>query len=476
MTLGAAEDDPAMDQPVENQAIVMKLVAASCLLSLAICRGQTPPSANFESAAQEVLLDVVVRDKKGQRVANLEPAEVTVFDNGVPRKITSFRLNEGGDVRLVTLIYNRLDLESRSLARKASLDFLRTEIPPNVFMSVLVLDDGVRAVQAFTQDRALLKTAVEHAAAGTAPELRADSRRIEADLRQQLTGGAGDPAGAPMAQMMLNMLSSVRGSEMAQTINIVSQQYTSPGRKSILFFSTGLAVPQGMDEQWKTLLSTANRFNVSFYAIDSRGISTARANAESVSETQDAASASRSKTLTHGNGLVTPAMVQAQEMTIAGGKANGQNRLAELADATGGFLIANTNDFRNDMRKVSEDIESYYQLTYNPQIEKYDGSFRKVEVRSTRPNLHIQSRAGYLALPASAVKDGVVSSSRYPRPREFLAWLFGSVRLRVLLLFQARSGPAARRSRPAGRGWRRSRPRHLQRQLRSWFQSRRQAA
>jgi hypothetical protein len=54
--------------------------------------------------------------------------------------------------------------------------------------------------------------------------------------------------------------------------------------------------------------------------------------------------------------------------------------------------------WKSGFGKVSEDIESYYQLTYNPHIEKYDGSFRKIEVRAKRPNLRVQSRAGYFAV------------------------------------------------------------------------------
>jgi VWFA-related protein len=445
------------------------------VLSLSICHGQAPPAApdaTFRSGAQEVLLDVVVRDKKGQRVTNLEPSDLEVYDNGVKRQITSFKLVEGGttaitpeektgattvtaavpvqqkhvnplaQIRLVTLIFNRLDLNSRALARKASLDLLKNEFPENVFMSVLVLDDGVHALQAFTNNRDLLTKAVEHATSGAYTEFISDSKRIEEDMKQQLgpaqgnesvgeqvqemsdaTGGSGgrgptgDPAGAAMAQMMLNMLLTARSSELAQTgrtavwglINIVSQQYTLPGRKSILFFSPGFGIPQGMEEPWKVLISTANRFNVTFYAIDSRGLSTTNLNDDSVSQLKDATSASRAN-LRKGTGLVTPAMAKAQDMAIESGKANTQNTLADLAQSTGGFLIANTNDFRNDLRKVAEDIETYYQVTYNPQIEKYDGSFRKVEVKSARANLRIQSRAGYFALPAAPGAGGVIVS------------------------------------------------------------------
>jgi hypothetical protein len=44
---------------------------------------QTAPS--IKSKAEDVLLDVVVRDKKGHQVTNLKPEDFLVLDNGVPK-------------------------------------------------------------------------------------------------------------------------------------------------------------------------------------------------------------------------------------------------------------------------------------------------------------------------------------------------------------------------------------------------------
>ncbi len=438
---------------------------------------QTPPGGyTIKTSANEVLLDVVVRDKKGRRVLDLKPSELLVRDNGVTRPVIGFRLVQGehssGDleasspaggagaapterkpldpldqVRLVTLVFNRLDLNARTIARTAALDLLRNEFPRNVYMGVLALGDSVQAIQPFTNDLTLLRKAVERATDGSYTEFISDSARIQTQLEQLLgpatagesvgeqaqamsdaTGGSGgkgpsgDPAGAAMAQMMLNMLQLARTSELAQTgrsaiwglIDIVSQQYRFPGRKSILFFSPGFGIPQGMEEPWQILVSTANRFNVSFYAIDARGLSTTPLNKEAVSELSDAASASRAN-VRKGSGIVTPQMAQSTDTAINSGKANGQDTLANLAQSTGGFLIANTNDFRSQLRKVSEDIETYYQLSYDPAIEKYDGSFHKIEVASTRPGLHIQARAGFFALPPS-IPGGDVVLAPYELP------------------------------------------------------------
>jgi VWFA-related protein len=403
----------------------MKPTASVCLI--AICwttlaqpsaqspaQPQTPQSGTvtLHAGTNEVLLDLVVRDKKGQRVTNLEKSELEIIDNGVPQKATSFRLIEGDqtiatpeqamaaskpanqrkksidverEIRLVTLIFNRLDLNARTIARTAALDLLKNEFPQNVYMGVLVLGDSLQALQPFTNDIGLLRKAVEHATSGSYTEFISDSARIEQQMQQQLgpptagesvgeqvqgmsdgasgsggKGPTGDPAGAAMAQLMLNMLMLSRTSELAQTgrsaiwglIDAVSQQYRLPGRKSILFFSSGFGVPQGMEEPWRVLISTANRFNVTFYSIDARGLNTTAMNQQAVSELKDATSASRAN-LRKGNGLVTPAMAQVFDTAINSGKENAQDTLADLAQSTGGFLIANTNDFRDQLKKVS---------------------------------------------------------------------------------------------------------------------------
>ena len=77
---------------------------------------------------------------------------------------------------------------------------------------------------------------------------------------------------------------------------------------------------------------------------------------------------------------------------------NKQGNLGELAEATGGFLIADSNDLRTPLRKVMEDVH-YYEITYVPSNTEWDGALRDVSVKVNRPNVVVQSRRGYFALP-----------------------------------------------------------------------------
>src|SRR4051794_5069110 len=50
-----------------------------------------------KTTVDEVLLDLIVRDKKGKPVADLKPGDITVVDNGAKQTLTSFRLVSGSE-------------------------------------------------------------------------------------------------------------------------------------------------------------------------------------------------------------------------------------------------------------------------------------------------------------------------------------------------------------------------------------------
>ena len=82
--------------------------------------------------------------------------------------------------------------------------------------------------------------------------------------------------------------------------------------------------------------------------------------------------------------------------------ANPQQAMAELAESTGGFLIANTNDPVKPLHKVMEDVRAHYELSYVPTSQNYDGHFRKIEVQVKRAGAQVHTRSGYFALPLIA--------------------------------------------------------------------------
>src|SRR5881275_1082952 len=116
-------------------------------------------------------------------------------------------------------------------------------------------------------------------------------------------------ANMAMAQMVLQMLQSEQTNAVkdAGRVNIfalldaVKEQYRLPGRKTILYFREGgFVIPQGMEEPFNNVISIANRSNVSFYAVDARGLSTTALNTEAMSSLNSAGRSSQRQALDTG--------------------------------------------------------------------------------------------------------------------------------------------------------------------------------
>ncbi len=427
--------------------IRIRLIAVS-LAAAQWTHPQTQPAAVGKivtTSAQEVLLDVIARDKKGKAVLTLTKDQFQVTDNGEPMTIKSFRLVTAADkstavgvdakqidtsrqLHLVTLVFERLGQEGRTLARQAALDLIKGEPEQNVYYAVFTIDQQLGALQQFTNDRALLKKAIERATSGAYTQFAEDSARIRHDLEQQVgapegqngqsqveqigampPAGGHDPSQMLMARMMLNMLQldqTMSGQQAGRSsifslLALVRDQNALPGRKTLMYFTEGLYVPDNLQAAFEAVIGAANRANVSVYALDARGLRIAAENGGASAALAGAAASSKAQQ-TQGNSGTNVDEVKVFDAVLASGRDNAQNTLAALSEGTGGFLIYNTNDLRAPLRRVDEDINTYYEMTYTPDIKQYDGHFRKIAVKLDRADVKLQSRSGYFALPPNA--------------------------------------------------------------------------
>jgi VWFA-related protein len=73
--------------------------------------------------------------------------------------------------------------------------------------------------------------------------------------------------------------------------------------------------------------------------------------------------------------------------------------LKRLTSETGGqiFLAGNKKQMAKAFAELSEQLRNYYFLAYHPAQFKKDGSYRKVELKTTRRGAHIICRRGYYA-------------------------------------------------------------------------------
>jgi VWFA-related protein len=447
-------------------ALILTIVAA------AVIGAQTPAPAStasgqapsFKAGAEETVMDVVVRDKKGRLVTDLKESDFTITDNGESRAIKSFRLVQGTEaisssggraqldplrqLRLITLVFQGGDQNAKKLARDAAMELIKEELAQNVYLSVMAIDHKLQAIQPFTNDRQLLRKAIARATASV-NDYTNDTIQVRKELEDMLGPmQGGDPsaigranalsaasnsasgpsaansngANAAMAQLMLITLQSAQADEATDwsrasvfpLLDLVKEQYRLPGRKTILYFSGGFPITQATEDPFKAIISTANRANVSFYAVDVNGLTTYSTAGNATGALQGASAASASNVTSSTTGISTT-QAQAADMALDAGHRDTQLSIKMLAEQTGGVLIANTNDFKAPIRKVAEDMQSYYEITYDPQIQKYDGAFRKVFVKTDIANLRVQSRAGYFALPPNLTHGaGTLASYEVP--------------------------------------------------------------
>ena len=408
----------------------------------------TPPTVR--STAQEVVLDMVFRDKKGRTIRDIRPEEIHVSEDGVEQKLTAFRVvdgkiaesltvpkssAEGGslsldpmrEVRLVTLVFEGLDQEEKRFFRQALKDILDMAPEPNLYFSILTIDQKLHCIQPFTADHSALLKSVDRSSMWSFIQYSNNSAEVKEELKQMLSqgepqlqgasgnGSTGGPSASQiqssvswrMAKIHYDMLQAAdtadREYNVRATIDalrtLVRAQSELPGRKVILYFNPWLFISETVKEQYSNLISMANRANVSFYTVDPKGLVTWSQESNGRDWLRGAAGEIRSEQMRGGVGAVSAGQARAAETAEGALRANPLLWLRDLAQQTGGTAIAETNDYRAPLRVAMDEVRTYYEAAYAPHIAVYDGKFRRISVRVDRADVVVHTRSGYFALP-----------------------------------------------------------------------------
>jgi len=403
-----------------------------------------------QGGVSAVLVDVVVRDKKGELVRDLKQGELQLLEDGVPQTIGWFGpvfdrpavaapaaaampgpgaaptigappLDAGPTV--TAFVFDRLTPEARRLAVQAAQDYLGSTPEAAEYIAIFRVDLSLSPIAPFTRKTRVLKAALDRMGARASSSFNSAEARDKATSLEQAAAAAsastasaeaaagasgssvGTGAGAAMlAQMQANMVRGFDALEREEagysTTNglfaIVEGMRRLPGRKSIILFSEGITLPPAVQGLFLGVIDAANRANVSIYTMDAAGL---RAESEQakIRDQVNRAGAGGGGILAGGKtggGALTQSLENNEDVL----RQDPHNSLSALARDTGGVAFDNTNNLRQGFERVESDLHNYYLIGYTSTNEKLDGKFRTIDVKVRRPDVTVAARRGYFAV------------------------------------------------------------------------------
>lgn len=165
---------------------------------------------------------------------------------------------------------------------------------------------------------------------------------------------------------------------------------------------------------FQNMMNTANRSNVSFYPLDPRGL------------------------------VVFDSSLAEGSIDLLTDSRRLRSRLESLqtlAENTDGMAIVNSNDLDKGLRRVVDDLTSYYLLGYYSTNTKLDGRFRQIKVQVKRRGVDVRARKGYLAPSKAEIESrdkAIAAATAAPTP---ITNALGSLaKVRAQSVVQAQAG------------------------------------
>ncbi len=445
-----------------GRAGVVAVLAATAVLGGDVGRAQQQPPPQratdmVKDGVTAVLVDVVVRDRRGNPVRDLTQADFQVLEDGAPQPLGSFSSvfenappppasessstpsaaapvpapaaapsSQDRSQAVTAIVFDRLSPEAKRLAVQAAQGYLGNAEEAPGYIGIFGVDLSLTPYAPFTRNARVLRQALARMSGrGSASFNNPEQQQQKANANRQAAAGGQAAAGAAgatgpeatgggargeamLGQMQSKMIEDFEVMERDQqgysTTNslfaIINALRGLPGRKSLVLFSEGIAVPPAVQRLFLGVIDAANRANVSIYAMDAAGL---RAESEQakIRDQVNQAGAGGGGILGGGGGGGGDALSKALEKNEDVLRQDPHNSLAGLAESTGGLMFENSNNLRQGFDRVESDLRNYYLIGYTPTNDSYDGKFRNIEVRVKRPGVTVSARKGYFAVRES---------------------------------------------------------------------------
>ncbi|HTP89012.1 MAG TPA: VWA domain-containing protein, partial [Bryobacteraceae bacterium] len=376
--------------------------------ALALAAQQKAP-VKFETTSQLVVVNVGVKDGRGQAVEGLTAADFVITEDGKPQQIKVFeyqRLNDAAlpapelttraaaaavvpstqiaparagevkykDRRLLVLFFDQagMPVADQVRAQKAALNFLATGLTQSDLVAVMTYSTTLSVLQDFTGDRDALTSVVKHLSIG-------DTGMSNGSTGDDSEGDTGAAYTADDSEF--NIFNTDR--KLAALESASKMLGSLPEKKALVYFASGMT-RTGIDNQaqLRATVNAAVRANVAFYAVDARGLTAS-------APLGDATQASQG-----GQGMYSGASQRSAQSNFQAQ----QETLYTLASDTGGKALLDQNDLTLGMAQAQKDISSYYILGYYSSNAALDGRYRRIQVKvNSNLTAKLDYRSGYFA-------------------------------------------------------------------------------
>ena len=367
---------------------------------------------------------------------------------------------------LVMLVFDHFTGPSAKVAQAIALKIIKMLPSKGYSYAVLDIPGRLRLVQGFADHNTAadaVKVLTEKAAAdrtqriqltytggvvGRADEADPTLAKAAADAEKYLiaiTKTGADPSGTHVdiktRAEYQTLLAALQDSQkvmqdqhtfpnLAGLLALIQSQQKMSERKSLIYFTQNMQMDSAGKEMVKTITGAAGKAGVSIYIIDLDAMNSqgryqmVNALANSGKAFNPAPIATSPYTTVIPNQQEGIAGVQGTPSTqgavwgekqdvaqMADFQRNGfdfkalaapKNPLADMAKDTGGLYIDAQDTVKGPLQQMLQDMTTFYEASYIPPIQDYDGSFRTIAVKPVNARLDIKTKSGYFALAPGA--------------------------------------------------------------------------
>lgn len=422
----------------------------------------TPSSAQVPTLkvnTRLVVVDVVATDNKGAPVTDLKADDFTVQEEGVEQPIQVFSFHQsgtsvepdaagpwvsqaklppniftnvpqyktGGALNVLLLDSLNTNLPNQATVRDAMIKLLE-KLPAGEPVAIYLVGDKLTLIQDFTSDPAVLQKAI----AGLkrqGPKAVANAAGTTRMAEMPMGNAAWETAmSIPGLETRLQDFQEKEATGQADyrvrfsldVLNALAHALSGyPGRKNLIWVSESFPFAIVVDKDAKTIdfaqtnetmtLVTAAMRSDRDFSREIAHTGNLLTDAQIAIYPVDAHGLGGNGDFSVGNDpnpISSPAIFKSTLADEAGKVAHQESEervatrssLNDLADKTGGRAFYNTNNLEGAVRKSLEDGSTYYTLGYYPANKNWNGSFRRISVKTIRPGVKLHYRQGYFAL------------------------------------------------------------------------------